>query len=136
MGPKGSHNDIELPFRDGLTLLVTLLLVHCALLCTYVRTGTGFNWLGHDKHFHYKSQLFIITHNTYLSEHYSFVFRPESSVQNTHDRPRKYGTLLLRITQVQYEDNSVPILTDLIGRNDLSLCLDNPHEVRLFLCDW
>ena len=35
MGPKGSHNDIELPFRDGLTLLVRLL-VHCLLV--YIRT--------------------------------------------------------------------------------------------------
>ena len=64
------------------------------------------------------------------------MFRPESSVQNTHDRPRKYGTLLQRKNQVQYEEYSVPILYDLIGRNDLSLCLVNPHEVRLFLCDW
>ena len=71
-----------------------------------------------------------------LSEHYSIVFRPESSVQNTHDRPRKYATLLLCKNQVQYEEYSVPILYDLIGRNDLSLCLVNPHEVRLFLCDW
>ena len=31
MGSKGSHNDIELPFRDGLTLLVRLL-VHCLLV--------------------------------------------------------------------------------------------------------
>ena len=71
-----------------------------------------------------------------LSEHYSFELRPESSVENTHDRPRKYATLFLCKNQVQYEEYSVPILYDLIGRNDLSLCLVNPHEVRLFLCDW
>ena len=64
------------------------------------------------------------------------MFGPESSVQNTHDRPRKYATLLLRKNQVQYEEYSVPILYDLIVQNDVSLCLVNPHEVRLFLCDW
>ena len=64
------------------------------------------------------------------------MFRPESSVQNKYVRRRKYGTLLLRINQVQYEYYSVPILYDLIRRNDLSMCLVNPHEVRVFVCDW
>ena len=46
--------------------------------------------LGHDKHFHYKPQFLLLHIIDILSEHYSFVFRPESSVQNTHVRPRKY----------------------------------------------
>ena len=50
------------------------------------------------------------------------MFRPESSVQNTHVRPRKYGMLKLRINQVHYKEYSVPILYDLIQRNDLKAC--------------
>ena len=38
MGPKGSHNDIELPFRDGLTLLVRLPTTCALRLLVYIRT--------------------------------------------------------------------------------------------------